>query len=138
MHNTHIAAMSDHQVSALFADRVLSFNLSNGATFADLAERLSDMYRIAHGHAGGVSLKFGGDGPMVGVYQSGVSNPDLALVSLWLMTTRKGYVHHSSTYPTIFDRQAIQPTEIPMSQRPSCCVRIASVAAFALLAGCAQ
>jgi outer membrane protein OmpA-like peptidoglycan-associated protein len=38
----------------------------------------------------------------------------------------------------MFDRQAIQPMEIPMSQRRSYSVRIASVAAFALLAGCAQ
>lgn len=53
MHNTHIAAMSDHQVSALFADRVLSFNLSNGATFADLAERLSDMYELHTGTPAG-------------------------------------------------------------------------------------
>jgi hypothetical protein len=72
MQSTYIAAMSDHQVSALFADRALSFNLSNGATFADLAERLSDMCEWHTGAPAAVSLKFGGDGPMIGAYQSGV------------------------------------------------------------------
>jgi hypothetical protein len=37
------AAVPTYQVMALFADSALSFGLSNGATFADLADRLGQL-----------------------------------------------------------------------------------------------
>ena len=40
MQSTDRARMPTNQVMALFADRAVSFSLSTGATFADLAERL--------------------------------------------------------------------------------------------------
>ena len=40
MQSIHSATQSNNQVTALFVDRALSFNLSKGATFADLANCL--------------------------------------------------------------------------------------------------
>jgi hypothetical protein len=59
MQNTHQTTIPANQVMALFGDRVRSFSLPRGATFADLAERLA--------HSGGsradmpqaIYLKFG-------------------------------------------------------------------------------
>jgi hypothetical protein len=72
MKHTHTATMPTNQVVALFADRALSFNLSEDATLAQLAESLSDMCEWHTGTLTAVSLKFSGDQRMVGVHQSGI------------------------------------------------------------------
>ena len=59
MQKSHQTTVPANEVMALFADRVWSFDLAGGATFADLAERLT--------HSGGwrtdmpraIYLKFG-------------------------------------------------------------------------------
>lgn len=72
MQHTQIATMPTNQVVALFADRALSFNLSEGATLAQLAESLSDMCEWHAGAPTAVSLKFSGDRRMIGVHQSAI------------------------------------------------------------------
>lgn len=61
MQNIRAETMPTNQVIALFADRALSFNLSKGATFAQLAESLSDICEWHAGTPTAVSLKFGED-----------------------------------------------------------------------------
>jgi hypothetical protein len=58
MQNTYPAAMPENLVTALFADRALSFNLSKGATFADLADRLDQLGEWHTGMPTAVNLKF--------------------------------------------------------------------------------
>jgi len=43
MQSTDRAGLPTNQVMALFADRSNSFSLSNGTTFADLADRLDHL-----------------------------------------------------------------------------------------------
>jgi len=55
---THRASTTMNRVMALFADKALSFSLSDGATFADLADRLD---RLGEWHTSlpmAVYLKF--------------------------------------------------------------------------------
>lgn len=59
MQGTHQASMPIHRVVALFADKALSFSLSAGATFADLADRLDPMGEWHTGLPTAVYLKFG-------------------------------------------------------------------------------
>ena len=49
MHCTDLAKLPTNQVMALFADSVILFSLSKGATFADLADRLD---HLAERHTG--------------------------------------------------------------------------------------
>jgi hypothetical protein len=71
MQSTHIITPPANQVSALFADRALSFDLTKGATFAELAERLSDMCEWHTGAPTAISLKFRGEWRMAGIHQPG-------------------------------------------------------------------
>jgi hypothetical protein len=71
MQNAHKAMVPTNQVVALFADRALSFSLSDGASFAQLAESLSDMCEWRMDVPRAVSLKFGRDRKMSGVHRSG-------------------------------------------------------------------
>jgi len=59
MQSIHRAATPTNQVVALFADRALSFSLSNGATLADLADRLDDLGQRYIGIPTAIYLKFG-------------------------------------------------------------------------------
>ncbi len=52
-----------NQVSVLFANRALSFGLSNGATFAELAERVDEINNRRDETPTAVSLTFAGDVP---------------------------------------------------------------------------
>ena len=58
MYSTNPAMMSEALVTALFADRTLSFNLPEDSTFADLAGRLEYLGGWHTGMPAAVSLKF--------------------------------------------------------------------------------
>ena len=58
MQSTHRARMPTNQVTALFADSALSFRLANGATFADLADRLDHLGEQHIGMPKAIYLKF--------------------------------------------------------------------------------
>jgi hypothetical protein len=58
MQNTHRATTPANQVMALYADRALSFDLTNGATFADLADRLDHLGEWHTGVPSAIYLKF--------------------------------------------------------------------------------
>jgi hypothetical protein len=72
MQHTHIATIPTSQVSALFADRALSFPLSKGATFADLAERLNDLCVWHAGLPTSLSLTFGAVGQPAHDHQAAI------------------------------------------------------------------
>jgi hypothetical protein len=58
MQDAHGTGASANQVTALFAGGALSFSLSKGATFADLAARLNDLGDRHLGMATAISMKF--------------------------------------------------------------------------------
>jgi hypothetical protein len=58
MQDLHRIEVLTNQVMALFAGSALSFNLPNGATFADLADRLDDLSERHDGAPTAVYLKF--------------------------------------------------------------------------------
>jgi hypothetical protein len=58
MQDLHRIEILTNQVMALFAGSALSFNLPNGATFADLADRLDDLSERHDGAPTAVYLKF--------------------------------------------------------------------------------
>ena len=59
-----------NQVMALFADRVWSFSLSREATFADLAERLTEQGGWRTDMPKAIYLKFGAARQSLAVHQS--------------------------------------------------------------------
>jgi hypothetical protein len=59
MQKTHQTTIPANQVMALFADRVRSFSLARGATFADLADRLDQPGGWDTDMPQAISLKFG-------------------------------------------------------------------------------
>jgi hypothetical protein len=59
MQSTHREEMPANRVMALFADSALSFNLSKGATFEDLADRLDHLSDRHIGMPTAIYLKFG-------------------------------------------------------------------------------
>ncbi len=59
MQSTDQAELSSSQVVALFPDGVTSFILSNGATFADLADRLDHLGEWHLGAPTAIYLKLG-------------------------------------------------------------------------------
>jgi len=58
MHTPKPAEISESVVTALFADRTLSFNLSKNATFGDLADRLDHLGEWHTATPTAVNLKF--------------------------------------------------------------------------------
>src|ERR1019366_8702498 len=72
MQSTHRAGMPTNQVVALFADRALSFNLSSGATLADLADRLGDLGQRHIGMPTAIYLKSGLAGQPFAVLHRGI------------------------------------------------------------------
>jgi hypothetical protein len=59
MQSIHRAEVPTNQVMALFADSAFSFSLSNGATFADLADQLDLLGQRHIGSPTAIYLKFG-------------------------------------------------------------------------------
>ena len=59
MQLTQKTEMPANQVTALFADAAVSFVLANGATFADLADRLNHLDARHSGLPKAISCKFG-------------------------------------------------------------------------------
>ncbi len=72
MQSTHPPTISANQVTALFADRALSFSLSKDATLADLADRLDNLGDWHTGMPTAVYLKFGTARQPVRVRQTGI------------------------------------------------------------------
>ena len=61
MQDIHRTTILTNQVMALFAGSALTFNLPNGATLADLADRLDDFTDRRNGAPKAVYLKFRAD-----------------------------------------------------------------------------
>ena len=68
MHSTHRIGLPTNQAVALFSDSALTFNLSNGATFADLADRLDHLGERHVGTPTAIYLTLGSS-PRVGMAQ---------------------------------------------------------------------
>jgi hypothetical protein len=69
MQNTQHTATPAHHVVALFADRALHFRLFNGATLADLADRLDDLGQWHVGTPTAIYLKLGAASQPISVRQ---------------------------------------------------------------------
>jgi hypothetical protein len=65
MQSTHRVEMPANRVMALFGDSALSFNLSNGATFADLAVQLDHLSDRHIGMPTAIYLKFATTQPFI-------------------------------------------------------------------------
>ena len=72
MQSTHPPTIPANQVTALFADRALSFSLSKDATFADLADRLVNLGEWHAGMLTAVYLKLGTARQPVRVHLPGI------------------------------------------------------------------
>ena len=58
MYSIDLAECPSTRVMALYSNRALSFNLSKGATFADLADRLDELGGRRTGLPTAIMLKF--------------------------------------------------------------------------------
>jgi hypothetical protein len=72
MQSIQSSDVQSSQVSALFAGSEISFCLSKGATFADLAESLDQLSDRVLGHALAIYLKFGVTDQPVSVLRTGI------------------------------------------------------------------
>lgn len=72
MQVNHGQTAGTNHVSALFAGSAVSFSLSKGATFADLAESLEELGDRHTGGAHAVFLRFGGANQPFSALHSGI------------------------------------------------------------------